>query len=294
MKRSMLGRTLTLSLLPVALALLAGTVAWRTVLSLGEVPWRPLGSPPSGAVRFLPFSDQPLAVENSAGDRYYLTAGDWELLHLPEPSSPYSRDKSCYHQVTLPRETVALRRDCTGYGDAYYVILEDGSVWTYQTGGDDNYRMFRALAEFVATTGAGVAGFGVGAVAIVLCRVARSVRRKRYEAHASKTEVIDKGTQATLIAEAPPEDAAAAEKLIPFPETIRGKLILVLATFVVALVLTGFIVGVNFLYGGLVILVFPAGLLWLIPKPMQEWIWGPGVVGSGAAGNVMNAIGPFL
>lgn len=163
--RLSVGAVIVLALLPITLSVV-GFYAAHFILSAPQrVDWESLGAPPGGAVEFV---DQKRLVRGADGKFYWPDSSEWILKSEESIMAIGEIDGSC-PAVMLPKGTVDRFQDCRWYSDDYYAILEDGTVWYYTTRGDDNFKSFRYVGEFIVKVIASVVGlaFGVGILAFV-------------------------------------------------------------------------------------------------------------------------------
>jgi hypothetical protein len=163
--RLSIGAMIVLALLPLTLSVVGFYSAHFILSAPKRVDWVSLGAPPEGAVEFV---DQKSMVRAVDGKLYWPDNNGWSLKSDEALISAWEFDEKC-PSVVFPKGTVDEFQECYGYSDDYYAILNDGTLWYYTTGDDNEYRTMQYVGNFIVKVLASIIGLtlGVGIWAII-------------------------------------------------------------------------------------------------------------------------------
>jgi hypothetical protein len=141
------------------------TISWPRTESDWDY-WNFSGNLPPGKVSHISVDwDDRVYAEMADGIKYVLEKGEWtETSRVAQGPSPAK-----YCPRLRPAAKVVAEVCYPFYtGDIIIVVLEDGSVWTHQIYGDDNYRTFKAVYAGLAIFTASGSGFLLGIVIFII------------------------------------------------------------------------------------------------------------------------------
>ncbi|HZY30809.1 MAG TPA: hypothetical protein VFF86_04120 [Candidatus Methylomirabilis sp.] len=172
--RIILGLTLLGAVLGACVALVA--------LSNAFVPWEPLGTPPSGAVKITQVADDRIYVKAADAETYSCDfASQIQCWVRAQPLDPKLTDDSrtpSYSYGATPEVSVSEQRASITYwhfegggSRRQFELRANGSVWTKFTGGN-------AMISLAILAGGPLAGTILGFLGSVLLVIVRFLRKR--------------------------------------------------------------------------------------------------------------------